>query len=254
MKAIIVAAGPGSRLNQLTRNKPKCLLDIGGRTIMERMLEVLRSNGIDDISVVRGWMSSMIDFPRVNYYENPDFRGNNILTSLFYAEAAMDDDFVFSYCDICYTSDIVTRLLDCRADVAVVVDVDWEEHYLGRDRHPIAEAELVQLRDGRVAQIGKRVVAVEEAHGEFIGLAKFSRAGIDMMKTVFHRVATENPDAPFHSAPSLKKAYIADMLQEMVDLGADIRPVDIHGGWSEVDTEQDLERARALFAQGIHKD
>jgi len=144
LKAIIVAAGPGSRLNRLTRDKPKCLLKVGGQTIMERTLGALRANGIEDISVVRGWQSHLIDFPGLTYYHNPDFRDNNILVSLFYAEEAMTDDFVFSYSDIIYTEEAIARLLRSEADVAAVVDVNWAEQYVERDQHPISEAELVK--------------------------------------------------------------------------------------------------------------
>lgn len=246
MKAIIVAAGPGSRLNHLTRDRPKCLLEVGGQTIMERTLGALRTNGIEDISVVRGWQSHLIDFPEVTYYHNPDFRDNNILVSLFYAEEAMTDGFIFSYSDIVYTEETVTRLLKSEADVAAVVDVNWTEHYVGRDQHPISEAELVKVVDGRIIEIGKEEVTPEEAYGEFIGLAKFTRAGTELMKVAYHH-AMENPDRPFHHAASLRKAYMTDMLQELVDRGIRMDSVDIEGGWSEIDTAQDLAKAQHQF-------
>ena len=248
MKAIIVAAGPGSRLNHLTRNRPKCLLEVGGQTIMERTLGALRANGIEDISVVRGWQSHMIDFPDLTYYHNPDFRDNNILVSLFYAEKAMTDDFVFSYSDIVYTEETVARLLRSEADVAAVVDINWAEQYIRRDQHPVSEAELVKAVDGRIVRIGKEEVTPEEAHGEFIGLARFTRAGAEMMKVAYHN-ASENHDRPFHHAASFRKAYMTDMIQELVDRGMTVASVDIEGGWSEIDTPQDLERARKLFGR-----
>ncbi|GAF77349.1 unnamed protein product, partial [marine sediment metagenome] len=124
MKAIIVAAGPGSRLNPLTNERPKCLLEVGGKTILERALEALRANGIERIAIVRGYRSQLIDYPNVTYYENPNFRENNILRSLFYAEREMDDDFIFSYSDIVYSSDIVAKLIEREADIALTVDVD----------------------------------------------------------------------------------------------------------------------------------
>ena len=246
MKAIIVAAGPGSRLNHLTRNRPKCLLEVGGQTIMERTLGALRANGIEDISVVRGWQSHLIDFPGLTYYHNPDFRDNNILVSLFYAEEAMTGDFVFSYSDIVYTEETVARLLKSEADIAAIVDVNWAKHYVGRDQHPISEAELVKAVDGRILKIGKEEVTPEEAHGEFIGLARFTRAGAELMKVAYHH-AMENPDRPFRHAASLRKAYMTDMLQELIDRGMTVASVDIDGGWAEIDTPQDLAKVQHQF-------
>jgi choline kinase len=247
VKAIIVAAGTGSRLNPLTNERPKCLLDVGGKTILERALEALRENGIENIVVVRGYHAHLIDYVDVDYCHNPDFERNNILRSLFYAEDEMNDDFVFSYSDIVYTSEIVAKLINSEADIALTVDVDWRQHYEGRDLHPISEAELVSVDNGRVQAIGKGVVSPEQAHGEFLGLAKFTKSGAEAMRTAYRQIAEERPFAPFHRASSLEKAYMTDMIQELVDSGRVVQAVDINGGWMEIDTPQDLERARGMF-------
>jgi choline kinase len=247
LKAIIVAAGVGSRLNPLTDERPKCLLDVGGKTILERALDTLHDNGIERIVVVRGYCGHLLDFPDLTYYENQDFRRNNILQSLFCAESEMDDDFIFSYSDIVYSSEIVAKLIDSKADFAITVDTKWDQTYEGRDLHPIAEAELVKVENGIVTRIGKGAVSPEDAHGEFIGLAKFSKSAAETMKTIYHRVKEDHRGAPFQNAVSLEKAYMTDMIQELVDTGAVVESVDIEGGWREIDTPQDLERAQSLF-------
>jgi len=247
MKAIIVAAGPGSRLMPITNEKPKCLLDVGGKTILERALEALGENGVEDIVVVKGYKSHLINYPDVTYCHNPEFRKNNILRSLFYAEDEMNDDFIFSYSDIVYSREIVARLIGSEADVALIVDVNWIQTYEGRDQHPISEAELVKVENGKVVKIGKEVVKPEEAHGEFIGLAKFTKSGAETMKAAYRRVSEDHCASPFQNAASLDKAYMTDMLQELVDDGLLVQSVDIEGGWVEIDTPQDLERARGMF-------
>ena len=247
MKAIIVAAGPSSRLMPITNEKPKCLLEVGSKTILERALEALRENGVEDIVVVRGYHSNLINFPNIRYYQNLDFEKNNILRSLFYAEEEMSNDFIFSYSDIVYSKGIVHKLIQSEADISLIVDVDWRQHYEWRHQHPISEAELVKVENDRVIRIGKEVVTPEEAHGEFIGLAKFTRRGAEVMKAAYHRIAKECPAAPFHHAASLEKAYLTDMFQELVDTGSLVKNIDIKGGWVEIDTPQDLERARRLF-------
>jgi len=231
----------------ITNEKPKCLLEVGGKTILERALEALRENGIEDIAVVRGYCSELINFPNIAYCQNPNFRENNILRSLFYAEDEMNDDFIFSYSDIVYSKEIVRRLIQDKADISLIVDVDWRQHYEGRHQHPISEAELVKVENDRVIRIGKEVVTPEEAHGEFIGLAKFTRRGAEVMKAAYHRAAGY-PGVPFHHAASLEKAYMTDMFQELVDTGFLVKNIEIKGGWVEIDTPQDLEIARRLFA------
>jgi len=247
MKAIIIAAGPSNRLLPITNEKPKCLLEIGGQTVLERALKALRENGIENIVVVRGYHSDLINYPNITYYQNPNFRNNNILRSLFYAEDEMNDDFIFSYSDILYSKEIVEKLIHRQADIALIVDVNWAQHYEGRDQHPSSEAELVKVENGRVVKIGKKVVSHEEAHGEFIGLAKFTKSGAEAMRAAYHQ-AEKSPTVPFQHAASLEKAYMTDMIQELMNNGSLVKSVDIEGGWMEIDTPQDLERTRKLFS------
>jgi len=249
MKAIIVAAGHGSRMMPHTIDRPKCLLEVGGETILQRAIGALRQNGIENIAVVRGYRGELISYPEVTYYENPNFRETNLLRSLFCAEDEMDDDFIVSYADILYSGDIVTKLMDSKEDIALTIDVGWNRRYRGRDQHPVSEAELVKVENGRVVAIGKGVIRPEEAHGEFIGLAKFTGLGAENMKAAYHRAEKKPPDAPFHRSASLATAYLNDMIQELVDNGHIVKTVEINGGWMEIDTPQDLGEARRKYTR-----
>jgi len=85
-KALIIAAGLGSRLKKHTENLPKCMLDFGGKTLLERQLEVYKKCKITDVSLIRGYKKEKINYKGIKYFENTDFRNNNILNSIFYAE------------------------------------------------------------------------------------------------------------------------------------------------------------------------
>jgi len=246
MKAIIIAAGQSSRLMPITNDKPKCLLEIRGETIMQRQLEVLRKCGIDDIVVVRGYKREMIDYPNIRYYENTEYENNNILRSLFYAESEMDDEFIFSYSDIMFEKGILEKLLQSEADISLVVDIDWITHYVRRYQHPISEAELVKVKNNRITKIGKKICPPDEAHGEFIGLARFSKLGAEILRSNYQRVVTKYHGKPFQQATSVEKAYLTDMVQELIDRDYAIHSVDITGGWIEIDTPEDLQRAKGL--------
>ena len=247
MKVIIVAAGGGTRLKPLTNDKPKCLLEIGSRTIMQRQLEVLKQCDISDIVIVRGYKKEMINYPNVKCCENVDYRNNNILRSLFYAEGEMDDGFVFSYSDIIFEKNVLERLLQSKANISLVIDVNWIDHYQHRYQHPVEEAELVKVKHGKIISIGKRIMKPEEAYGEFIGLAKFTKKGAEILKKNYRRVESYYHNKPFHQAVSLEKAYLTDMIQELIEVGYTICNVDIEGGWMEIDTPEDLEKARKYF-------
>lgn len=82
MKAIIIAAGPATRLRPLTDDLPKCMLKIKGKPIIQNTIELFRKKGVNDISVIRGYKKEKINFPDITYFENKNFLNNNILHSL----------------------------------------------------------------------------------------------------------------------------------------------------------------------------
>ena len=251
MNAIIVAAGPGTRLLPFTENKPKCMLEMGEKTILQRTLEALRGNGVTDIVIVKGHKSDAINYPDIKYYYNPNYVENNILTSLFYAEKEMQDGFIFSYSDILYHASVPRKLLQNKEDISLIVDTDWVQRYKGRTLHPTDEAELVVVEDNRIVKISK-FMNPDIAHGEFIGLAKFTRKGAEILIRNYKRIRTSKwcgfkTHHRFQDAVSIDKAYLTDMLQELIDRGYPIYNVDINGGWLEIDTSQDLQIAKRVW-------
>ncbi|MFW9995696.1 MAG: NTP transferase domain-containing protein [Candidatus Odinarchaeota archaeon] len=253
MKAIILAAGPSSRLRPLTEKVSKSQLEIEGKTILQRTLETLRSCGINDIVIVRGYQKEKINFPGITYYDNNDYLKNNILASLFYAEEAMEDGFIVSYCDILYSMEIVQKLLDSPHDISLIIDTAWAGRYEGRTHHPTDEAELACVTDGKVTRLSK-FFNPAAAYGEFIGLAKFSKKGAELLRRNYHR-ARENKwcrfEGRFHDATSMETAYLTDMIHELIYRGYPVHSVDIRNGWVEIDTAQDYEYAKQLVKKGI---
>ena len=250
MRAIILAAGLGSRLKEYTAGKPKCLLEFGAKTLLQRQMESLAANGITDIHLVRGYLGEKIAYEGITYYENPDFRDNNILNSLFYAEIALEGNVIVAYSDILVSPEIIEQLLKSNHDISIVVDIDWRGYYLGRKEHPIEEAEIVVLdAQNNVVRIGKNLALEGDVHGEFIGMMKFSARGAQIFKSSFYRAKSLYWDKPFHRASVFQKAYLTDMIQEMTDKGIPIQCVIIERGWKEIDTVEDYEKALQDFTE-----
>jgi len=251
MKAVIIAAGIGIRLNPLTDDKPKCLLKIRGKTILHHQLDAFHANGITDISVIKGYKKEAIDYPGLKYYINDNYRNNNILNSLFYAEEELDGEFIVSYSDIIFDADIVRRLMESDRDIAIVVDIDWKGYYEGRTEHPIEEAEKVIFdEDKNVVEIGKVVSSEKEVNGEFIGMVKCTKRGAEIFKEFFHKAKKEFYGKPFIRAKTFNNAYLTDFIQYLVRNNIKVKCVPIERGWIEIDTLQDFERA-PKFLRGI---
>lgn len=251
-RAIVIAAGRGKRLRPYTDAAPKCLVPVGGRSILEWQLRAFRACGVRDVIVIRGYRGEVLAdrLPElggdIRLVDNPDWEQNNILESLFFADAELDGPLLLSYSDIVFTESVAARAAGAPGDIALVIDRDFASIYEGRTEHPLDEAEVAEVRGGRVTRVGKRALAPEDAQGEFIGLVKLSSEGAATLRAAWAELRMRyegRRDAPFQRAPSFRAAYLTDMLQYLIDAGHALRPVEIRGGWREIDTAQDLERA-----------
>ncbi|MEK7797247.1 MAG: isocitrate lyase/phosphoenolpyruvate mutase family protein, partial [Nitrospirota bacterium] len=253
--AIIPAAGFEKQLLPLTQDKPKCLLDIKGKTILERQVATLNEVNIKNIAVVRGYQKDKIALPNLRYYDNDRYEETGELASIFCAEPELTGRCLLLYSDIIFETGILHKLLKSPADITIVVDQAWvDQRALPRphvkpdlvlmDVPPPAGYRFVPLDGpGRMVRIGQHLDP-EQAHGEFIGLAMFSERGTALLKSAYHAVSSQ-PAAPFHEAPSLQKASLTDMLQELVTRGHEVSCLTIYKGWMEVDTFEDYQQAWA---------
>ena len=254
IKALIIAAGLGSRLKKHTEDLPKCMLDFGGKTLLQRQLDSYKKNKISDISLVKGYKKEKINYKGIRYFENNDFKNNNILNSIFYAEKIIDGNIIISYSDILFDASVVERLLKSNHDISVVVDIDWRGYYVGRKDHPISEAENVIFNsDNEVEKIGKINSGSEEVHGEFIGMIKLSNRGSEIFKEHFYRLKKKYWNKPFQRAKIFQKAYLTDYIQELVDIGVKVHCVIIESGWKEIDTVEDYKKALVGFNKKFTK-
>ncbi len=144
-----------------------------------------------------------------------------------------------------YDAGVVAAALSTSHDISLVIDRDWASVYEGRDDHPVEQAELAQVEGDRVVRVGK-AVGPERAAGEFIGLASWSARGTALMCEVWEDVrARLGDDEPFQDAALFRKAYLTDLLNEMIARDIIVGAAFIDGGWREIDTIQDLERFTA---------
>jgi choline kinase len=257
MKAILIAAGMGRRLSPYTDDRPKCLVEVAGRSLMHRALDALRSVGVTEFVIVRGYLGDHLTAALrserdVSFLDNSDYPRNNILLSLMHAESAMDGGFFCSYSDIVFRPEVAEALAASPHDLSLVVDPFWAEAYDGRSDHPVPEAELfaTEAASQRIRRVGKQAVPPSEACGEFIGLWKASAAGADWLRSLYQRRRAElGLDRPYGRAARLEVAYLTDLFNDLIAEGRPLNAVQIARpcSWREIDTVQDLERAAAVI-------
>jgi choline kinase len=248
MRAIIIGAGRGRRLMPTTENAPKCYAEICGKRILDWTVEALKGGGCTEICFIGGYRIDTVtrDYPDFLFCENKDWENNNILVSLMCAEGLMDRPFVAAYSDILFTANIVRGLVQSPDEIALGIDTDWRQHYQPRTQHPPHDAEKVITAGGRVRRV-HRGIAYEEATGEFIGVARFSGEGARCLRDFYHRRKVEFWDKPYREAALFQKAYLIHLFQDMIEQGIAFGHVDTPGRYREIDTQQDMDLAQALW-------
>ncbi len=231
-----------------TADTPKCYAEIHGRRMLDWGLRAFAGAGVTDICFIGGYQMEKVqrDYPQFTFRHNRDWENNNILLSLMHAEDLMDDGFVCCYSDILFTSDVVRRVLDHPADIALSVDTRWLDRYVHRTQHPPDDAEKVTVLNGSVTRV-HRGIEPKAAYGEYTGIAKFTSAGAAKLRGHFHRAREKFAGKPFREAAVFEKAYLIHLFQDMIESGVKMAHADTPGQYMEVDTQQDFELARQFW-------
>ena len=155
----------------------------------------------------------------------------------------MDEPFFCCYSDVLFTAEIVERMLKSEEDIALGVDTAWLTRYEQRSEHPSDDAEKVTVENGVVTRV-HREIKETDAYGEYIGVAKFSTRGADLLREHYYRCQQRHAGKSWREAKVFEKAYEIHLLQEMIEKGERIVPIDTPGGYIEVDTQQDFDYAQ----------
>ncbi|HTN92337.1 MAG TPA: isocitrate lyase/phosphoenolpyruvate mutase family protein [Sorangium sp.] len=258
--AVILAAGQSQGLLPLTEELPKPMLDLKGKSILERQIDVLNACGVKDVAVVRGYKKEAIKLPNARTYDNDEYATTSEAVSLFCASKELNGPFVFLYGDIVFERGHLEKLLKSPADISIVVDRAHAEGQRPKDARGVPD--LVVLKDAqeagyrfvgadaphRVARVG-RAISEGEAHGEFVGMAMFTAKGARLLTDCYHQLQETGATGRFHEAESLRGASFTDLLQELIDRGAEVQAIDVYKGWLEIDTFEDYRRAWALIKE-----
>lgn len=245
-----MAAGSATRLGKFTKKTPKGLLDINGISLLERIMNAFSKNGITDFVIIIGPNSEEFSFKNVTYIHDRNYHNHDVLGSLMAADDILTNDVIISYTDIVYDESIVKAVLDFSGDIGLAIDMNWEDAYIGRTEHPIDEAANVLIKNNSVLRIGHDKSRfgkfTKDEIGEFLGIMKLSKTGSSILRKRCTELKKSHK-GPFHEAISFEYSYITDILQDLIDLGVDVKPIKIKGKWCEIDTPQDLERAKKIF-------
>lgn len=253
MRAIVLAAGRGTRLAPYTSSTPKCMLPIGEYSILDRQIRTLHGAGIDDIAVVKGYRADHVNLPGLRYYLNDQYETTNMVQSLFCAEEDLHGDVIVSYGDILYEDRVLRALLTSSPTaVAVVGDTRWSDYYQARFGDPLFEAEsFVYDSDGRITQIGANRPCRADIQARYIGLIRLTETGCMSARAIYHDARKRYWDKAWHRGRTFQEMYMTDFLQVLIESGVAVQVVPIERGWLEIDSASDYETALQWYQDGV---
>lgn len=232
MKAILLAAGRGSRLGDLTAERPKCLTPLFGRPLIEWQLAALKAGGVTEVGIVTGYRSELLERYGDRRFRNDRWASTNMVRSLACATEWLEQDrCLVSYSDIFYPATLVSTLAASTVDLAVAYDPNWKSLWQARSTDPLADTETFRLdAAGRITEIGNRPTTLDEVQGQYMGLLLFSPRSWQAVEAVLSNL----------DSPSADRLDMTSLLRRLIALTGPISAQALDGVWGEVDTPDDL--------------
>lgn len=236
--SVILAAGRGSRMGDLTATKPKCLTVLAGRSLLDWQLAALRSAGMQSIAVVGGYRKELLTSESYQLLDNPDWAATNMVATMRCASALLRRfPCLVCYSDILYRPDHIKALAAADADIAISYDVQWGGLWSARFADPLADAETFRQENGWLTTIGERAERIADIEGQYMGLLKFTPEGWIQVERVVSALTPQKQ----------RRIDVTNLLQILLRSGARIRCVSVRGGWCEVDGSADVQLYQRLL-------
>ena len=239
-KALILAAGQGTRLRPITNDRPKCLVPLAGVTLLERQVATLKSCGVKDIHIATGYRADQIKAMGFETSFNARFEKTNMVESLFSAVDFIkncNEDLILAYGDIVYNEENLKLLLNSNAEVSLMIDKGWHSLWSLRLENPLDDAEtLVMNCENYITEIGEKPENYEKIHGQYTGLIKIREdkliALIEFYEALDRHAVYDSKD--------FDNMYMTSFIQLMIDSGWGVKATIVENGWLEIDSVEDL--------------
>lgn len=240
MKALILAAGTGTRLRPFTERMPKCLVEFRGRPLLDYTLEALTSVGVSDVIVVGGHEIEVLQrycSSRARVISNPHYASTNMVESLFCAEQEMTEDLLVIYGDIVFVPGVLTTLLACQDRAAVPINLAWRKLWELRMEDPLKDAETLKVNSrGMLVEIGKKPSSYEDIEGQYMGILLLRKESLSSVRRFYHSLPRDEQ----YDGRSFKQMFMTTFIQRLIESGFEFRAIPVHGGWVEIDSVEDL--------------
>jgi len=230
MIGIILAAGRGARMKNKTKNIPKCLVKILGKSLLNWQISSFKKNKIEKLYIVTGYKQEKIKKILPNTIYNAKWSQTNMVYSLYNAKKILEKKTcIISYSDIVYHPDILNNLINTKSDITITYDLFWNKLWEIRFKNPLEDAETFIIKNDKLIEIGKKTTNINLIQGQFIGLLKITPKGWNIITDTLK----ELPKEKFESID-------VTALLNIILKKTTISIVPTKGKWLEVDSDKDL--------------
>lgn len=238
MKLVILASGRGSRLNEMTKNKPKCLVEVNKKTILGYLSNSFKL--FNETIIITGYRSNMIKnniSERVTFIRNKDYMKTNMVHSLFCSSHLINEDIIISYSDIIFDTSILKKLKKCKKST-LPLNYTWLDTWKKRmsKKEIFNDVEDVKVKNGKVVSIGGKIDKIKPPRMQFMGLMKINKKDYFIMKKKYLEI--KRPKIDFTSFINL-----------MIETNTlEIEYIKSNTFWTEIDSFKDLKAAEKMMA------
>ena len=248
-RALILAAGQGTRLRPLTKNKPKCLVKLCGHTLLEIQVKALNNNNITKIHIATGFCSEQIKKLGFKISFNAKFAETNMVETLFSARDFINEDgeLIIAYGDIVYESKNLEALLKCNDEIALMIDSKWKKLWSLRIQNPLEDAEtLVMDNNNYVLELGKKPNNYNKIQGQYTGLIKVRADKVQELVNFYDNLDRKK----LYDGKKFQNMYMTSFIQELINSNWKVKAVLVNNGWLEIDTVKDLNNYEQMSKDG----
>ena len=240
--ALILAAGRGKRMQELTLARPKCMILINQKPLIEYQIESFLKNNITNIAVVGGYCVEKIKSTNIKKtIINEHWANTNMVYSMLCAQQWLKEaDTIISYSDIIYNANAITALSNDAADIVIPYNVNFLPLWQRRFKNPLDDLESFRVdKQGQLSNIGDSPNSLMEIQGQYMGLLKITTAGWEMISKIISKLA----------ADLLKKMEMTKLLNLLIQKKIIIKAIPYTGFWFEIDSPYDLEICEELMGK-----
>jgi L-glutamine-phosphate cytidylyltransferase len=231
-------------MEELGEQRPKCLVSLAGKSLLERQVAALRGGGASDIGIVRGYRADMIEIPGATYFVNERWAETNMVMSLATADPWLrSGPVIISYADIFYQRAVVRDLASAPGDLVVAYDRRWRDLWSRRFTDPLSDAETFRLDEaGNLLEIGGKTKHISEIEGQYMGLVKSTPAAWRVIEALLGDLIPGTRDRL--DMTGLLRRLLVQKTPQIATVGTD-------GQWGEIDSPHDVALYEAMVASGV---